>query len=169
MAMELNVKTDATRNSIKQVLFGEPYEIKYVSKGNLNRNGSAKGRLVGGNLSLLFSLCGSPSEIDTNGKILFIEDLDEYLYHIDRMLQNLKRNGLFENLAGLIVGGMSDMRDNTIPFGKTAEEIVKETVSDYNFPVCFHFPAGHIDDNRALILGRQITLMVGANETIVQF
>lgn len=169
MAMELDVKTDATRNSIKQVLFGEPYEIEYVSKGNLDRIGSAKGILVGGNLSLLFSLCGSPSEIDTNDKILFIEDLDEYLYHIDRMLQNLKRNGLFENLAGLIVGGMSDMRDNTIPFGKTAEEIVKETVSDYNFPVCFHFPAGHIDDNRALILGRQITLTVGKNETTVQF
>jgi muramoyltetrapeptide carboxypeptidase len=169
MAMEIDVKTEATRTSIRRVLFGESYEINYPAKGTLNRNGTTHGQLIGGNLSLLYSLCGSPSKIDTSGKILFIEDLDEYLYHVDRMLQNLKRNGLFENLAGLVVGGMSDMRDNTIPFGKTAEEIVKETVSNYRYPVCFHFPAGHIKDNRALILGREIHLDVQEDVIKLQF
>ncbi|MBZ0327917.1 MAG: LD-carboxypeptidase [Altibacter sp.] len=169
MAMEIETKTEATRSSIKKVLFGASYKISYPSKGKLNTNGVAKGQLIGGNLSLLYSLCGSPSEIDTQGKILFIEDLDEYLYHIDRMLQNLKRNGLFDNVAGIIVGGMSDMRDNTIPFGRTAEQIVFDIVTDYNFPVCFYFPAGHIHDNRALIMGRTVSLTVQDKSVTLQF
>jgi len=120
-------------------------------------------------LSILYSLCGSPSAIDTKGKILFLEDLDEYLYHIDRMLQNLKRNGYFENLAGLIVGGMAKMNDNTISYGKTAEEIILDTVLGYNFPVCFGFPAGHIKDNRALIMGREVVLTVNEVNTTLSF
>ena len=118
-----------------------------------NRFGEAKGQIVGGNLSILYSLMGSPSDLNTDGKILFIEDLDEYLYHIDRMMMNLKRSGKLSNLKGLIVGGMTKMNDNAIPFGKDAEEIIKDAVSEYNYPVCFGFPAGHIKDNRALKLG----------------
>ena len=129
--------------------------------------GEAKGQLVGGNLSVFFSLLGSPSAIETKGKILFLEDLDEYLYHIDRMIQNLKRSGLLSELNGLIIGGMSDMNDNTIPFGKTAEEIIWDTVKEYKYPVCFNFPAGHIADNRALIIGKETTLKVGEGTVIL--
>jgi muramoyltetrapeptide carboxypeptidase len=125
--------------------------------------------LVGGNLSVLYSICGTESALSTEGKILFLEDLDEYLYHIDRMVQNLKRNGLFDKLSGLIVGGMTDMNDNTIPFGKTAEEIVADIVSEYNFPVCFNFPAGHVHDNRALIFGREVTLDVSKEKIDLKF
>lgn len=161
MAMEIDSKSEATRSSIKTALFGNPYAILYTSKkSSYNRNGSAMGELIGGNLSVLFSLIGSSSGLKTDGKILFIEDLDEMLYHIDRMMQNIKRNGLLDNIDALIVGGMSDMKDNTIPFGKTAEKIIFDLVKNYNFPVYFDFPAGHIQDNRALILGREVTLKV---------
>ena len=126
----------------------------------MNKKGIAEGELVGGNLSVLYSLCGSNSAINTNGKILFLEDLDEYLYHVDRMMQNLKRNGMLEHLAGLVIGGMNDMNDNTIPFGKTTEEVIAETVTEYDFPIAFNFPAGHLEDNQALIFGRDIKLKV---------
>ncbi len=126
----------------------------------LNRNGEMEGEIVGGNLSVVYSILGSTSDIDTIGKILFIEDLDEYLYHIDRMMMNLKRNWKLKDLAGLLIGGMSDMNDNTIPFGKTAEEIIREAVKEYDYPVCFNFPAGHIDDNRALILGKKAAIRI---------
>jgi muramoyltetrapeptide carboxypeptidase len=119
----------------------------------LNRVGDAKGIISGGNLSVLYSILGSVSFPETDGKILFLEDLDEYLYHIDRMMMGLKRAGKLQNLAALIVGGMSDMRDNAVPFGKTAEEIIADVVAEYNYPVYFNFPAGHIDRNLALPLG----------------
>ena len=169
MAIEIDTKTEATRKGIYKVLFGETYEIEYRSNIELHRKGKAKGPLIGGNLSLLYSLLGSPSDIDTEGKILFIEDLDEMLYHIDRMMQNLKRNGKLKGLKGLIVGGMSDMKDNTIPFGKKAEEIVWDTIRTYDFPVCFGFPAGHIQDNRALILGREVVLEINHPDVTVKF
>ena len=122
--------------------------------------------VVGGNLSILYSLCGSASDIDTDGKILFIEDLDEYLYHIDRMMQNLKRTGKLEGLKGLIVGGMTDMHDNTIPFGKTAEEIVMDAVKDYDYPVCFNAPFGHIGtENKALVLGYEVRMTCNQDGT----
>jgi muramoyltetrapeptide carboxypeptidase len=112
MAMEITKKSGLTRSSLRNALFGKLHIIKQEPQDTSNRKGSAKGLLTGGNLSVLYSLCGSPSAIDPQGKILFIEDLDEYLYHLDRMMQNLKRNGYFEQLAGLIVGGMSAMRTN---------------------------------------------------------
>ncbi|RMA66173.1 S66 peptidase family protein [Ulvibacter antarcticus] len=170
MAMELDIKTEATRTSVHDVLFGKEYGSEIASEENkLNRIGMAEGALVGGNLSLLYSLIGSPSDIKTDGKILFIEDLDEMLYHIDRMMQNLKRTGMLKNLAGLIVGGMSDMRDNTIPFGKTAEEIINDAISEYDYPVCYQFPAGHIMDNRALVLGRKVILEVEKKSVKLSF
>jgi muramoyltetrapeptide carboxypeptidase len=115
---------------------------------------------VGGNLSILYSLSNTGSDINTEGKILFIEDLDEYLYHIDRMMINMKRSGKLENLAGLIVGSMTEMRDNEVPFGKNALEIISEAVEEYRYPVYYGFPAGHQKDNRALILGRKVKLEV---------
>ena len=159
MCLGVETKSEASRETLKKILFGEELNYQF-SPSKLNKKGIAEGELVGGNLSVLYSLCGSNSAINTNGKILFLEDLDEYLYHVDRMMQNLKRNGMLEHLAGLVIGGMSDMNDNTIPFGKTAEEIIAETVAEYDYPIAFNFPAGHIEDNQALIFGRNIKLKV---------
>ena len=111
------------------------------------------GQVVGGNLSVLYSMLGSDLFPETDGKILFIEDLDEYLYHIDRMMMGLKRAGKLDNLKALMVGAFSDMHDNTIPFGMTAKEIIFEKVKEYGYPVIWDYPAGHIDDNRAIIFG----------------
>ncbi|MEX2350558.1 MAG: LD-carboxypeptidase [Flavobacteriaceae bacterium] len=177
MAMEIAKKTSLTRSSLRNALFGKLDTLKYHLQDTSSRKGIAKGQLSGGNLSVLYSLCGSVSAIDTKGKILFIEDLDEYLYHIDRMMQNMKRNGYFEQLAGLIVGGMSDMRDNTEafgfkadnPFGKTAKEIIAEAVSEYDFPVCYDFPAGHMENNIALIMGSEVKLEVQASKVILTY
>jgi muramoyltetrapeptide carboxypeptidase len=169
MAIDIDTKTEDTRGSVNKVLFGKDYKITLASENLLNRSGTANGQLIGGNLSILYSLIGSSSELVTKGKILFIEDLDEMLYHIDRMMQSLKRSGALENIKGLIVGGMNDMKDNTIPFGKTAEEIILDAVFEYNFPVCFDFPSGHINDNRSLILGREIQLKVDKNEVTLEF
>jgi muramoyltetrapeptide carboxypeptidase len=146
-------------DTIRQQLFGEPVSYDIAAQP-LNRTGEAKGVLIGGNLSILYSITGTKSGFNTGGKILFIEDIDEYLYHIDRMMMNLKRSGKLHELAGLIVGGMTDMNDNAIPFGKNAEEIIAEHVAEYNYPVCFGFPAGHIADNRALVLGKVMELTV---------
>jgi muramoyltetrapeptide carboxypeptidase len=154
--------------SLKNSLFGKVVSYE-IDAAKVNKTGIASGELVGGNLSILYSLTGSKSAINTAGKILFLEDLDEYLYHIDRMLMNLKRNDYFTNLKGLIIGGMTDMRDNTIPFGKTAKEIILDIISEYNFPVAFNFPAGHISDNRTLVLGRKVTLDVNKNTTKLIF
>lgn len=145
--------------TLHDALFGN--QLSYnIPAHELNRTGAAEAPVIGGNLSILYALSGSVSDPDTSGKILFIEDLDEYLYHIDRMMLNLKRSGKLSNLAGLIVGEMSKMNDNTIPFGKSALEIIAEAVSEYDYPVFFNFPAGHEEDNRALILGRTISLKV---------
>jgi muramoyltetrapeptide carboxypeptidase len=134
----------------------------------LNRNGQATGRLCGGNLSILYAINGSDTDINTEGKILFIEEVDEYLYHIDRMMICLKRAGKFKKLAGLILGGMSDIHDNNIPYGKTAEEIILEHVAEYDYPVCFGFPAGHLSDNRALIMGGVALLKINKERIIFE-
>ena len=110
-------------------------------------------QIVGGNLSVLYSMLGSDLFPETDGKILFIEDLDEYLYHIDRMMMGLKRAGKLANLKALLVGAFTDMHDNTIPFGMTAKEIIFEKVKEYGYPVIWDYPAGHIENNLALILG----------------
>ncbi|WP_114492482.1 S66 peptidase family protein [Candidatus Ulvibacter alkanivorans] len=169
MPLEIEKKSEATVSTLKQALFGKLQPITFASEEKLNRTGTAQGALIGGNLSILYSLCGSASAIQTHGKILFLEDLDEYLYHVDRMMQNLKRNGMLEHLAGMVVGGLSDMNDNTIPFGKTAEMIVAEAVSEYDFPLCFHFPAGHVTDNRALVFGNEVRLEVSDRRIELNF
>jgi len=168
MPVSIETKTAACVQSLKSALFGNNTTITIPSEVS-NVTGNAKGLLVGGNLSILYSLCGSSSSISTKGKILFIEDLDEYLYHIDRMLQNLKRNGMLDQLEGLIIGGMTQMHDNDIPFGQSVEEIILSICDDYNYPIVFNFPAGHIKDNRALILGRNAELIISKTETILTF
>jgi muramoyltetrapeptide carboxypeptidase len=169
--MPVNFKGPCDKNqsvtSLKKALLGKDLEYAFDTDPE-SRPGTAEGQLVGGNLSILYSLSGTPSDIDTRGKILFIEDLDEYLYHIDRMMMNLKRSGKLEGLAGLIVGGMTDMHDNEVPYDKTANEIIMEAVADYDFPVCLNFPAGHLDQNCAMILGRKVKLTIH-DQTKLQF
>lgn len=169
--MPINFPTEGTLpavEALKSSLFGEAPDYK-TATGKLSRSGHASGQVVGGNLSILYSLSGTPSALDTSGKILVIEDLDEYLYHIDRMMMNLKRSGKLENLAGLVVGGMSDMRDNAVPYGMTAEEIVFDAVKSYKYPVLFGFPAGHIKENLPLIMGREAVLDVNAEGSSLAF
>ena len=110
---------------------------------------------------MIHTMAGTGSDVLTKGKILFLEDLDEYLYHIDRMMMNLKRTGKLQGLKALIVGGMTEMKDNAIPFGKSAEEIILDAVREYNYPVCFGMSAGHLEKNEPLILGSKVKLSVG--------
>lgn len=167
--MPINFKTNAKESlaSLKNGLFGNENNI-LCGPHTFNKFGKVEAEVVGGNLSILYSLLGSNSDVDTDGKILFIEDLDEYMYHVDRMMMNLKRNGKLKNLKALIIGGMSDMNDNTIPFGKTAEEIILEYIKEFDFPVCFNFPAGHLDDNRTLVFGKECTLEINENGVILK-
>lgn len=135
----------------------------------LNRQGKSKGMLIGGNLSILLSLIGSLSEVDFDGNMLFIEDAGERLYHLDRMMISLKRSGRLNNLAGLVVGGLTEMTDSKAGFGKKAEEIVYDAVKDFDYLVCFGFPAGHIRDNYPLIIGREIAIDVGEQSVRLDF
>jgi len=161
-------KNEEATKSLIDSLFGKSNAIN-IETSSFNKLGNSKATLVGGNLSLLFALNGTIIDLDTTNKILFIEDLDEYLYHIDRMMMQLKLSGKLKNLKGLIVGGMTDMKDNTVPFGKTAEEIILDAVKDYNYPVCFNFPAGHIDRNLALCFGKEVSLNVNADNVILNY
>ncbi|KIA87818.1 LD-carboxypeptidase [Flavobacterium sp. AED] len=168
MPISIPKATPEAIESLRIAMFGEP--LKYtIEPFGMNRFGYASGELVGGNLSILYSLFGSQSAIDCTDKILFIEDLDEYLYHIDRMMMNLKRNGCLESIKGIIVGSMSKMKDNDIPWGKNALEIIEDVTKKYNIPVIYNFPAGHIHDNRALILGSKVTLHLDKNSSSVVF
>ncbi|WP_409025094.1 LD-carboxypeptidase [Flavobacterium sp.] len=151
--------TEEAKESLRISLFGE--KLKYeIDTHSMNKIGNALGELVGGNLSILYSLMGSPSAINCDDKILFMEDLDEYLYHIDRMMMNLRRNGCLESIKGIIVGSMTKMKDNDIPWGKDALQIIEDVTKKYNIPVIYNFPAGHISDNRALIMGNKVSISV---------
>jgi muramoyltetrapeptide carboxypeptidase len=169
MPVSVEDNTAFAKASLKQSLFGKKPIIEYSTTNLLNRTGKATGILIGGNLSMLYSMCGSSSSLDTEGKILFIEDLDEYLYHLDRMIMNLKRNGMLDHCAGILVGGMTKMHDNRIPFGKTAQEIVLDAVKECDFPVAFDFPAGHVDDNRAMIMGAEVEIEVGNSKAVLNY
>ena len=162
--MPLNIP-DASAYSLetlRKALFGEELTYK-IDTNPQNRIGDSSGILIGGNLSLLLAISGSVSDMDYSGKILFIEDVGEYLYAADRMLRALKRAGKLKNLAGLVVGGFTDMKDNDIPFGQTLPELIMDVVADYSYPVCFDFPAGHIPNNCSLVLGKTINLSVQTN------
>lgn len=132
-----------------------------------NRKGEAVGELIGGNLALLAHCIGTDSDVKTKGKILFIEDVGEFLYNIDRMMYQLKRADKFKKLAGLIVGGFTDSKDTDRPFGQSAEEIIRDAVSEYDFPVCFGFPVSHGRENLALKIGVGYKLKVGKNKVVL--
>ncbi|HEX8563851.1 MAG TPA: LD-carboxypeptidase [Flavobacterium sp.] len=168
MALSAATATPAAIESLRRALFGEKLEY-HVPPHPFNKPGKASGEIVGGNLSVLYSILGSKSEVDYKGKILFIEDLDEYLYHIDRMMMNLKRNGYFDGVKAVIVGGMTSMNDNDIPWGKDALEIIQDVLKEYEIPVIYNFPAGHIKDNRAIILGKTVLVDVSAKGSSVTF
>lgn len=168
MCISIANATPEAIESFRKSLFGE--KLAYtIPAHNFNKQGTATGELVGGNLSVLYSIMGSKSEADTKGKIIFIEDLDEYLYHIDRMMMNLERNDYFKEVKGIIIGGMTKMRDNDIPWGHDALEIIKEITAEYKIPICFNFPAGHIKDNRALPMGKEVIMEVTAAGTKLTF
>lgn len=133
-----------------------------------NRAGEATGILTGGNLAILAHLTGSSSEVDTTGKILFIEDIGELLYNVDRLLLNLKRAGKLDHIKGLIVGGFTDLQDTERPFGQAVEDIIFDKVREYNYPVCFNFPCGHQDINYTLTMGREHRLTVSAGGVVLE-
>ena len=168
--MPVNVEkaSPEVKETLRKSLFGETLQYTVLCE-NENKLGVAEGELVGGNLSILYSLMGSESQVNCKGKILFLEDLDEYLYHVDRMMLSLKRCGCFEGLSGLVVGSFIKMHDNEISWGKTARQIILDITKKYNFPVVFNFPAGHIHDNNSLIFGNHVTLDVNDKETKLTF
>ena len=172
--MPLNIKSSKEElpatELLKKVLFGEAIEYTWTTSTKCDITGKISGEVTGGNLSVLYSLRGTSFDIDTTGKILFIEDLDEYLYHVDRMLMNFKHGNKFTGLKALLVGGMTDMNDNKTPYGFTAYEIIKNITKDYAFPVIFDFPAGHFKNNLPLVMGSELKIQkVGTDKIKVSF
>jgi len=155
MALQHNEVDFFSKQSLKMALFGGSLTYAFEPHKQ-NKGNNLKGVVVGGNLSILHNLCGTKYDIDVNDKILFIEDLDEYLYHIDRMMMQLKLSDKLSNLKGLLVGSFNKMNDNETPFGKTVEQIVLDAVKDYEYPVIFNFPAGHEAKNYTIKLGCEI-------------
>lgn len=161
-------KGNRTENlkSLMSLLKGEDVEYS-VPSTEYNRDGTVSAEIVGGNLSIISSLQGTKYELETNGKILFLEEVNEFLYHIDRMIRQLKLAGKFNNLAGLILGDFNKMKDNESPFGKTIHEIVLDAIREFDFPVCFGFPAGHNKKNLALAFGKKWELNVSEKQSIL--
>jgi len=169
MPISFEHATPEALENLRRALFGETFSFNWNE--NQIQIGNCNGEIVGGNLSVIYSQLGSPTQLNTEGKILFLEDVDEMLYHVDRMLTALKRAGMFKNITGLILGGFTQMRDNTEefgfssnnPWGKSVEQIVKEIGLDSKIPVAVGFPAGHLNDNRAFYMGRNAELIVNEN------
>ena len=161
-AFKPETENEAYLKTLYAALTGAP--LSYTTPPSAyNRPGETEAALTGGNLSILAHLTGSVSEVDTTGKILFIEDIDEHLYHIDRMLLNLKRSGQLDKLKALIVGQFTDMQDTERPFGQTIQEIILDKVKEYDYPVCFNFPVGHENINYTLTVGAIHKLTVTGN------
>ncbi|MEG1572064.1 MAG: LD-carboxypeptidase [Bacteroidales bacterium] len=146
-------------STLYKALFGHALEYQWQGT-SLNREGVVQAPIIGGNLSVLYSLRATPTDLDTAHKILFIEDLNEYYYHLDRMMSNLYRGGLLSELVALLVGEFSQMKEGVYAYGKSANEIIREYVAPYNYPVAFDFPAGHIQNNHAFYLGRDANLSI---------
>ncbi|EDM34501.1 putative carboxypeptidase [Pedobacter sp. BAL39] len=162
--------TPESLESLRKALFGEAIQYEYPNQDSYpNRPGEAEGVLIGGNLTLLVMLQGSSSEMDYTDKILFLEDVGEYEYSIDRMMRMLHRSGKLEKLKGLIVGAFNETKPESIPFGASVEQVIWDLVKEYNYPVCFNFPVGHIEDNRTMILGSRVELSNTANRTYLRF
>ncbi len=159
MPLNFEVNSKDALETFRSALFGEAFFIE-ASSSSLNKIGTARGRLVGGNLSIIYSLLGTSDAYIFRDSILFIEDLSEQLYHIDRMLFALKKRGVFDEIKALVIGGMTDLKDTSPSFGMTYEQAILEKVEHNNFPICFNFPTGHIADNRAMIIGDEVELEV---------
>ncbi len=168
MAVNFAKNTPEALDSLHKALKGEQLDYSFPGTSR-NHPGETEGELIGGNLSILYSLTGTASFPDTAGKVLFLEDLDEYLYHIDRMMMNLKRAGMLSDLAGLVCGGLTDMNDNATPYGYSAEASVERVLGDVPYPVCYDAPFGHLPDNRTLIMGRKTKLKVRPKEVRLTF
>lgn len=163
MPLNFQSNTPEALKTLLNALEGTPYRIEAESC-QYNKAGIAEGELIGGNLSIVYSLIGTDIQPDYKGKILFLEDVGEQLYSIDRMFFSLKKAGILDEISGLIIGGMTDLKDTTATtIGLSMEEIVLQHFHYRKTPVCFNFPAGHIDDNRALVLGENVRLEVGTN------
>lgn len=160
-------KTDDTFDTLRKALTGTLRKIEW--EGSFMRPHHAEGEVTGGNLSLFFTLTGTPAESATKGKILFIEDVGEYIYHLDRMLMSLKLGGKLEGLAALIIGGMNEISDTKIPWGRSVEETINDIVKEYDYPVLFDFPAGHISDNRAFYIGRRASVEIKGKKASLNF
>jgi len=160
-------QTTETIDSLRQTLFGGFPHITAPAH-TLNRAGKATGQLIGGNLSLLANIIGTPSAIDTTGKILFIEDVSEYLYHLERMMVQLARAKKLQNIAGLIVGEFSEIRDQDNTFGKTINELIADIVQPYSYPVAYSFPIGHEQHNLSIVCGRQASLNISEQGAILE-
>lgn len=168
--MPLNYQENSKEaiDTLFKALKGESYSVFSPANQN-NKPGLASGKLIGGNLSIMYSLLSTDECPDYSDAILYIEDLSEQLYHIDRIFHTLRKSGILEKISGLIVGGMTDIKDTVVPFGKRLEEIVVEHLKYRKIPVCFNFPAGHMPDNQALILGRKCSLEVNSEGAKLYF
>lgn len=155
-----------TISTFKKAIFGNPLNYNLVGS-KYNKTGTVSGPLVGGNLTILHTMLGSKTSINTTGKILFIEEIGEYKYHIDRMLQSLKRAGYFDNCKGVIIGDFTKTKKNTTPWGTSTEQLILDVLADYNFPIAFNMHTGHAKDNRALILGSTVQLMVNSDKSTI--
>ncbi|HEX2921147.1 MAG TPA: LD-carboxypeptidase [Bacteroidales bacterium] len=160
-------KTEDTFVTLRKALFGEPYTIDWT--GLIFRAGDVAGEITGGNLSLVCCMMGTPAEVETEGRILFLEDTGDYIYQLDRMLMSLKLAGKLRNLSALLIGGMSELKDTKKPWGKSVEDTIYEIVKEYDYPVFFGFPAGHINDNRAIYIGRKASIKVNDNKASLSF
>ena len=163
MAIHWGIKHEFTSENtarVEHALFNLKIEID-IPKDNKGNNYQFKGKLLGGNLSLVFAALGTPEQPYTENCVLFLEDLDEYLYHIDRMMMALKRAGLLNSITGMLVGSLTDMKDNTTPFGQTAPEIISHHMADTGIPVIFDFPAGHTPKNACFFMGAECTFENG--------
>ena len=158
-------KTPEAKHALFDALLGNSLRYEFLYHP-LNKTGLMEGKIIGGNLSVLYGMMGSNTFPELDGKILFIEEVDEYIYHIDRMMHALKRAGKLENLKGLIVGGLTQIKDNSHPFGMTAEQVIAEAVEEFDYPVCFGFPAGHFDDNRPLFFGLESRIEVTKESSV---
>ena len=165
-SMPLNFQENSTEaiDTLVSALTGKEYSIQAFGNSN-NKPGTAVGKLVGGNLSILYSLLGTDDQIDFSNTILVVEDLAEQLYHIDRMLFAFEKAGVFNKIKGLIIVGMTDLKDTAVPYGQTLEELILSHFTYRNIPIAFGFPAGHVPDNRALVFGKEHILEVTKTET----